>query len=123
MAPTKRPTPVDDEEEAESEGSEVIGVESAQSNLLRNPVSLAMSFANPSLTESSGRKLDSPMKALAMEQAKPPLKMMSFFKNRKRISGPNSRATINYRTQLQTTVSWNLSAAPISCAMATWKWH
>lgn len=38
MAPRKRPIPVDDDDEAESDGSEVIDVESAQSSLRRDPV-------------------------------------------------------------------------------------
>ncbi|KAL8743640.1 MAG: hypothetical protein Q9184_008089, partial [Pyrenodesmia sp. 2 TL-2023] len=77
MVSTKRPTPVDDDDdddEADSEGSEVIGVESAPSNLRRDPVSLAIGYKNTYLTNTSGRKPDCLTKAPAMEQVEQPLK-------------------------------------------------
>lgn len=105
MAPSKRPTPDDDEDDTESEVSEVIGVESAQSNLRRDPVSPAIGVENSSLTEDSGRKPGCPTKAPAMQQVKQALKMTPYSRNKKRSSGRNSRAIINCPMPLRTMAS------------------
>lgn len=44
MAPMKRAGPVDDEDDDGSAGSDVIGVDSAQSNLRRDSVRVASGF-------------------------------------------------------------------------------
>ncbi|KAI4204750.1 MAG: hypothetical protein LQ346_001574 [Caloplaca aetnensis] len=62
MAPSKRPTPDDDEDDTESEVSEVIGVESAQSNLRRDPRKKArLSYEGPSDAASEAGSEDDPV--------------------------------------------------------------
>lgn len=80
MAPMKRPRPVDDDnDDAESEDSEVISVDGAQAGLRRDPVSLSPYLSRRHvLNNIRGSKLGYPMKQSTMDNPES-VQMMSHY--------------------------------------------